>query len=39
MAWYEHPRIFYDWVRYGEDLTLEYPQWVVRKTLNRHYWE
>lgn len=36
MAWYEHPIIFYDWVRYGEDLTPEYPRWVVGKTLNVH---
>jgi hypothetical protein len=36
MAWYEHPRIFYDWVRYGEDLTPEYARWVVQKTINIH---
>jgi len=34
MTWYEHPRIFYDWVRYGEDLTLDYVQHVVQKTLD-----
>lgn len=36
MAWYEHPIIFYDWVRYGEDLTPEYARWVVQKTLDVH---
>ena len=36
MAWYEHPRIFYDWIRYGEDLTSEYAQWVVQKTIKIH---
>jgi len=36
MAWYEHPRIFYDWVRYGEDLTPEYARWIVQKTLDTH---
>ncbi len=36
MSWYEHPRIFYDWVRYGEDLTPEYAQWVVQKTVDIH---
>ncbi|MFC1719251.1 alpha-amylase family protein, partial [Candidatus Poribacteria bacterium] len=36
MAWYEHPRIFYDWVLYGEDLTPEYAQRVVQKTIDIH---
>ena len=36
MAWYEHPTIFYDWVRYGEDLTPEYARWLVQKTLDVH---
>jgi len=36
MTWYEHPTIFYDWVRYGEDLTPEYARWVVQKAVNVH---
>jgi hypothetical protein len=36
MPWYEHPIIFYDWVRYGEDLTPDYARWVVQKALNVH---
>ncbi len=36
MKWYEHPRIFYDWVLYGEDLTPEYAQWIVKKTIDIH---
>lgn len=36
MAWYEHATIFYDWVNYGQDLTPEYAQWLVQKTLNVH---
>jgi hypothetical protein len=36
MEWYERATIFYDWIRYGEDLTLEYAEWVVQKTLNVH---
>ena len=36
MEWYENPRIFYDWIRYGEDLTPEYARWVVQKTLDVH---
>ncbi len=34
MPWYEHPIIFYDWVRFGEDLTPEYPQEVIQKVLD-----
>jgi hypothetical protein len=36
MPWYEQPTIFYDWVRYGEDLRSEYAEWLVQKTLNVH---
>ena len=34
MAWYENATIFYDWVRYGEDLTPDYARYVVQKTLD-----
>ena len=34
MKWYEQPRIFYDWVRYGEDLNQEYARWLIQKTLD-----
>ena len=34
MKWYVHPRIFYDWVRYGEDLTPDYARHVVQKALD-----
>ena len=34
--WYEYPIIFYDWVRYGEDLTPEYARWEVQRALNAH---
>jgi len=33
MKWYENPRIFYDWARYGEDLTPDYAREVVQKAL------
>ena len=36
MAWYENARIFYDWIRYGEDLTSDYADWLVQKTLDVH---
>lgn len=36
MEWYASPRIFYDWARYGEDLTPEYARWVVQKALDVH---
>ncbi len=36
MRWYERATIFYDWVRYGEDLTPEYARHVVQKTLDLH---
>ena len=36
MAWHERATIFYDWIRYGEDLTPAYAQQVVRKTLDTH---
>lgn len=36
MAWYENARIFYDWIRYGEDLTSDYAHWLVQKTLDVH---
>ena len=36
MSWYERATIFYDWVRYGEDLTAEYPRHVVQKALDLH---
>ncbi|MFC1526014.1 alpha-amylase family protein [Candidatus Latescibacterota bacterium] len=32
-AWYENPRIFYDWGRYGEDLTADYAAEVVEKAV------
>ena len=31
---YHHPRIFYDWVRYGEDLTADYASEVVEKAID-----
>jgi hypothetical protein len=34
MKWYEQPRIFYDWVRYGEDLDRKYARWLIQKTLD-----
>ena len=34
MAWYERATIFYDWIRYGEDLGADYPQQVVQKALD-----
>lgn len=36
MPWYEQPIIYYDWVRYGEDLTPEYAEWIVQKARNIH---
>jgi len=36
MEWYIHPRIFYDWVRYGEDLTPEYARSVMQKAIDVH---
>ena len=36
MSWYEQATIFYDWTRYGEDLTAEYPRQVVTKALDLH---
>ena len=36
MAWHERATIFYDWVRYGEDLTPAYAEHVVQKTLDTH---
>jgi hypothetical protein len=36
VSWYERATIFYDWVRYGEDLTPEYARWLVQKTLDVH---
>lgn len=36
MEWYVCPRIFYDWVRYGEDLTPGYARWVMQKAIDVH---
>jgi hypothetical protein len=36
VPWYQHATIFYDWVRYGEDLTPGYARWLVQKTLDVH---
>ncbi|NIM94060.1 MAG: hypothetical protein GTO18_10170 [Anaerolineales bacterium] len=33
MSWFEHARILCDWVRFGEDLSPEYADWIVEKTL------
>ncbi len=34
MAWYENATIFYDWVRYGEELDRNYPRDVVGKAID-----
>ena len=34
--WYICPRIFYDWVRYGEDLTPEYAWEAVQMAVDIH---
>jgi hypothetical protein len=31
MSWYERPRVLFKWVRYGEDLTLEYARQIVQQ--------
>lgn len=36
MAWHERATIFYDWVRYGEDLSPAYAEHVVQKTIDTH---
>lgn len=36
MAWHERATIYYDWARYGEDLTPAYAEHVVQKTLDTH---
>ncbi|MCK4282739.1 MAG: beta-galactosidase trimerization domain-containing protein [Candidatus Brocadiae bacterium] len=34
VPWYDRAAMFYDWVRYGEDLTPDYPREVVQKVLD-----
>ena len=34
--WYICPRIFYDWVRYGEDLTPEYAWEAMQMAVDIH---
>ena len=36
MAWYENATIFYDWIRYAEDLDEAYARHLIRKTLDCH---
>ncbi len=31
MAWYDNAIIFYDWIRYGEDLDTSYAEFLVKK--------
>lgn len=34
MSWHEHPTIFYDWIRHGEELDRHYAVWLVRKAMD-----